>query len=114
MPRAKRSPAPLAAAESVGRRNRELRNQRGLTLADLAGRAGLSLAFLSRLERGAATMTIGNLVRITAALAVPRPSSGARAAAELLERIEPRPAGTPAPARAGSHARAAAGRARAT
>jgi len=71
MPRAKRSPAPLAAAESVGRRIRELRNQRRLTLADLAGRTGLSLAFLSRLERGAATMTIGNLVRITAALTVP-------------------------------------------
>ena len=71
MPRAKRSPSPLGAAESVGRRVRGLRNQRGLTLAELARRTGLSLPFLSRLERGAATMTIANLVRITAALAVP-------------------------------------------
>jgi transcriptional regulator with XRE-family HTH domain len=71
MPRAKRSADPLAAAESVGRRVRGLRNQRGLTLAELARRTGLSLPFLSRLERGAATMTIANLVRITAALAVP-------------------------------------------
>jgi transcriptional regulator with XRE-family HTH domain len=71
MPRAKRSPGPDGAAESVGRRIRELRNQRRLTLADLGERTGLSLPFLSRLERGAATMTIANLVRITAALAVP-------------------------------------------
>ena len=71
MPRAKRSADPLAAAESVGRRVRGLRNQRGLTLAELARRTGLSLPFLSRLERGAATMTIANLVRITAALSVP-------------------------------------------
>jgi transcriptional regulator with XRE-family HTH domain len=71
MPRAKRSPRPDGAAESVGRRIRELRNRRRLTLAELGERTGLSLAFLSRLERGAATMTIANLVRITAALAVP-------------------------------------------
>ncbi|MEW1952438.1 helix-turn-helix transcriptional regulator [Terrabacter sp. NPDC080008] len=44
-------PAPLLR-EVYGRLLRRLRTRRGRTLADVAGRAGISIAYLSEVERG--------------------------------------------------------------
>ena len=52
----------------LGRRLRSARAAAGLTLADLAGRTELSEGFLSRLERGHASASIANLIRITETL----------------------------------------------
>lgn len=55
-------------ALSVGRRIRELRRGRGLTLVQLAARASLSHPFLSQLERGLARPSMVSLERIARAL----------------------------------------------
>lgn len=52
----------------VGRRIRELRRSRGLTLVQLAGSADLSHPFLSQLERGLARPSMASLERIARAL----------------------------------------------
>ena len=66
---------------------RSARQQRGETLEAIATRAGLSAAFLSRLERGEASTSISSLARLASALDVPLDRLFAPAA--------------PAPARAG-------------
>jgi transcriptional regulator with XRE-family HTH domain len=55
----------------VGRRIRELRDGRGLSLKSLAERCGLSLNAISRIERGESSATVSSLHRIAAALDVP-------------------------------------------
>ena len=65
-------PPPAAAIDpqalSLGRRIRELRRARGLTLVQLAGAAQLSHPFLSQLERGLARPSMVSLERIARAL----------------------------------------------
>ncbi|MDB5488042.1 MAG: cupin protein [Reyranella sp.] len=48
----------------IGRRLRAARTGAGLTLAHVAGRAGVSEGFLSKLERGQAAASIANLIQI--------------------------------------------------
>jgi transcriptional regulator with XRE-family HTH domain len=72
-----REAARLAAIGAVIRR---ARSARGLTLDELAGMVGLSLTFLSRIERGLIACSIGNLLEIAGVLQV-RP-------AELFADIE--------------------------
>jgi transcriptional regulator with XRE-family HTH domain len=60
-----------AAASDLGGRVRALRRQRGLTLKELGGRAGLSHPFLSQVERGLARPSVGSVERIADALGVP-------------------------------------------
>ena len=60
-------------AELIGRMGATLRRARlakGLTLRDLSGKSGLSQAFLSRLERGHASTSIANLIRITGIIGI--------------------------------------------
>lgn len=52
----------------VGRRLREIRRARRLTLREVAARAGISESFLSQLERGRSGATIASLQRIASAL----------------------------------------------
>jgi transcriptional regulator with XRE-family HTH domain len=52
----------------IGRRLRAARTGARLTLADVAGRAGVSEGFLSKLERGQAAASIANLIQLTEAL----------------------------------------------
>lgn len=52
----------------IGIAIRDRRAARRLTLGDLAQRSGLSLSFLSRVERGQAQTSVGNLIRIADAL----------------------------------------------
>ncbi|MEH2627334.1 transcriptional regulator with XRE-family HTH domain [Bradyrhizobium sp. AZCC 1719] len=63
-----REAARLAAIGAVIRR---ARSARGLTLDELAGMVGLSVTFLSRIERGLIACSIGNLLEIAGVLQVP-------------------------------------------
>jgi transcriptional regulator with XRE-family HTH domain len=54
----------------VGFQIRRLRNDRGLTLQDVADRTGVSVSMLSMLERGVAGASISTLVAVASALGV--------------------------------------------
>src|ERR687885_1654971 len=65
------SSAPDATAEvDVGERLRALRRFRRCTLRTIAARSGLSESFLSQVERGRSSASIGSLRRIAEALGV--------------------------------------------
>ena len=86
--------------QRVGERLRAARQAKRLTLEALAEEAGLSTAFLSRLERGEAAASIGSLIRISGALGLAlaeifaEPSLAARKPYTLIRRgarAEPAP-----------------------
>jgi transcriptional regulator with XRE-family HTH domain len=52
------------AAQAIGLRLRQLRIRRGLSLAQVAGAAGISAGFLSALERSQMSASIGTLRRL--------------------------------------------------
>src|ERR671916_141731 len=56
--------------EKLGPAVRQLRRERGLTLEELAGEVGTSVAHLSRLESGARQPSLEGLLRIAATLGV--------------------------------------------
>jgi transcriptional regulator with XRE-family HTH domain len=65
--------APLAERRpeaAIGARLRALRTQRGMTLEQVASVAGLTRGFLSHLERGGTSASVGSLYRICDALGV--------------------------------------------
>jgi transcriptional regulator with XRE-family HTH domain len=62
-------PEPIAA--KVGARIRELRQERGMSLAALAEAAGLSKGHMSSVERGLVLITVGTVVATARALGVP-------------------------------------------
>ncbi len=57
--------------ERVGRRTRELRQERCLTLDQLADLSGVRPERISRIERGRTAPTLGTLARIAHGLGVP-------------------------------------------
>lgn len=63
--------ATIERDDKLGRRIREFRTERGLTLAGLAARVGVTRSFLSSVERGLAYPSILVLRGIAAALEVP-------------------------------------------
>jgi transcriptional regulator with XRE-family HTH domain len=74
-----------SASPPLGAALRAARSERGLTLEQLAAAVDLSAAFLSRLERGQASTSISNLLRLSAVLGAP------------LDRLIPPVAAAPAP-----------------
>jgi transcriptional regulator with XRE-family HTH domain len=62
-------PEPIAA--KVGARIRELRLERGMSLAALADAAGLSKGHMSSVERGLVLINVATIVATAKALAVP-------------------------------------------
>ena len=56
---------------AIGRETRALRLQQGLTVADLAGKAGLSGGMLSKIENGQAQPSLTTLQALAQALQVP-------------------------------------------
>jgi transcriptional regulator with XRE-family HTH domain len=68
----KNEPASVAAdpAEEVGRRLKDLRRSRGLTLAQLAQQTNLSIGSLSQVERGLVSPTIRTVYAVSTALGV--------------------------------------------
>ncbi len=61
-------------AERLGLRIRERRAELGLTLADVAERASLSVSYLSAVEKGVNLPSLSTLVKITDALGVSIPT----------------------------------------
>ena len=59
------------AEQLIGLRVRELRQKRELTLEQVAGRANLSKSFISKVERGAVSISIAALSRLADGLGVP-------------------------------------------
>lgn len=59
---------PGIGRQELGRRVREVRQQRRMTLKDTELRAGLSATHISEVERGKTSPTIGALIRIAGAL----------------------------------------------
>jgi transcriptional regulator with XRE-family HTH domain len=68
MPR-RTTPEPIAA--KVGARLRDLRQERGFSLAALADASGLSKGHMSSVERGLVLVTVGTVVAAAKALGVP-------------------------------------------
>jgi transcriptional regulator with XRE-family HTH domain len=62
--------APSPADLAFGRRIRQRRKAKGLSIADLAGRAGVSTGALSQIERGLSSPTIRQLWVLSSALEV--------------------------------------------
>lgn len=56
--------------QRVRRRLRELRTRQGMTLEDVAGRAGIDVSTLSRLESGRRRLALDHLPRLAEALSV--------------------------------------------
>lgn len=70
--------------EQLGQLFRQARQGAGLTLQELAGRTGLSLRFLSELERGKDGASLGRVLQVAAALGVEiQPSAGSAARIEV-------------------------------
>ncbi len=61
----------ISTSRTLGVDLRALRKSRGVTLADLAGRLGRSVGWLSQVERDKSEPSIGDLRQIAAALDVP-------------------------------------------
>ena len=57
-------PAPTSGAPAIGPRLRRLRTRRGLSLAEVASAAGISIGFLSALERSQMSASVGTLRRL--------------------------------------------------
>jgi transcriptional regulator with XRE-family HTH domain len=64
-------PKPQSAEIRIAERLRRLRMDKNLTLAELARIAGMSQAYLSRVENHKASLTIVGLEQVSAALGVP-------------------------------------------
>ena len=63
-----RNADPDRVVRDVGRRVAELRAQEGLTQAELAEAAGVSVKYLQRIEAGGCNLTIRSLVRLASVL----------------------------------------------
>jgi transcriptional regulator with XRE-family HTH domain len=92
------TPAESSAHVALGLRVRELRLLRGLTLADVAERAGFGKAYLSRIENGRKVPPIGTLARIAsvldveaASLLATQPARGAWRGVSIVRKNEKRP-----------------------
>jgi transcriptional regulator with XRE-family HTH domain len=67
-PPAPARPAPDGVDLSIGLRLRELRRERGLSIQAVAETTGLSIGFVSQVERGLSSPSVRDLVRIAEAL----------------------------------------------
>jgi quercetin dioxygenase-like cupin family protein len=77
---------------SIGRRLRSARQERGLTLRQVAKSSGLTAAFISQLERGDTSASVSSLVKIAAALGIEVTSLFEKPSSTLVRRGERVPA----------------------
>ncbi|QTF91278.1 helix-turn-helix domain-containing protein [Halomonas sp. BM-2019] len=61
---------PVRDAAEIGRLIRRVRKQQGLTLETLAGLCGLSIRFLSELENGRETCSLGRVLWVLDTLGI--------------------------------------------
>jgi DNA-binding transcriptional MerR regulator/quercetin dioxygenase-like cupin family protein len=71
------SSATTEAQTNLGRRLRTLRIELGWSLAQVAERSGLSISFLSSVERGVSSISVGNLFKLADAYGTTVPGLGA-------------------------------------
>jgi transcriptional regulator with XRE-family HTH domain len=78
---------------ALGRRLRAFRTKRGLSLAEVAAKTGLSISFLSAVERAQSGISLGNLFKLADVYGttVPGLQAGFRQAGSLLVRPAQRP-----------------------
>ena len=76
-------------AERIGRRVTELRRERGLSLSELAARAGIGKATLSGVEAGTRNPTLETLYAITGQLGLPLAAVLAEPAADPTDAADP-------------------------
>jgi transcriptional regulator with XRE-family HTH domain len=62
---------PLSATELLARNLRRLREERGLTIDDLAGRTGIAAKRLAAIELATAQARLDDVARLAEALGVP-------------------------------------------
>jgi transcriptional regulator with XRE-family HTH domain len=62
---------PASEEGELSRRLRTLRHEKGMSLRTMAAAAGVSVSFLSQVERGTASPSIGSLIRMARALDEP-------------------------------------------
>ena len=77
---------------SIGRRLRSARQERGLTLRQVAESSGLTAAFISQLERGDTSGSVSSLVKIAGALGIDVTSLFEKPSSTLVRRGERVPA----------------------
>ncbi|HEX6093988.1 MAG TPA: cupin domain-containing protein [Dongiaceae bacterium] len=70
MPRPAEQDAPGELLRAMGRQIRELRKARGMTLAELSSRTGLSVSYVSQVERSVSSPSVIALYEISRALGV--------------------------------------------
>ncbi len=70
MPRPVEEDAPSELLRTMGRQIRELRKARGMTLAELSSRTGLSVSYVSQVERSVSSPSVIALYEISRALGV--------------------------------------------
>lgn len=75
-----------AVVDSIGRRLRSARRERGMTLQQVAKGSGLTAAFISQLERGDTSASVSSLVKIAAALGIDITSLFEKPASTLVRR----------------------------
>jgi transcriptional regulator with XRE-family HTH domain len=73
---------------NIGRQLRSARQERGLTLRQVAKASGLTAAFISQVERGDTSASVSSLVNISAALGIEVTSLFERPASILVRRAE--------------------------
>lgn len=82
--------ADAPATDRIGARIRQFRTEQGLTLRGLAGRSGLSIGFLSQVERGISSIGLTALGSVATALG--------RSVSEFFQDHTPAEPAAPAPA----------------
>ena len=87
------APEPDEGEPALGPRLRALRVERGWSLAEVAAKAGLSVSFLSAVERGLSRISVGNLFKLADAFGttVPGLTSGQPDVGRSVLRPEERP-----------------------
>lgn len=83
-------PPPTVDRGLMGHRLRALRSARGLSLAAVAEQSGLSISFLSAVERGQSNMSVANLFKLADAYGTTVPALGADHPAEQRNVLHPR------------------------
>ena len=78
--------------QNIGRHLRAARQERGLTLRQVAATSGLTAAFISQLERGDTSASVSSLVNICAALGIEVTSLFEKPSSTLVRRTDRAPA----------------------
>ena len=83
------SASAVEAQVELGARLRSIRSEHGWSLAEVAGRAHLSISFLSAIERGLSSISVGNLFKVADAYGTTVPGLSSERAPESRNVVHP-------------------------